>query len=81
MATPESEYVAMVVVDGVLFLLQVERFTMPSLEQYSASNMDDHHGVMKFANNPLSGERARHVNIEHHVVQDAVKNIIFSSYT
>lgn len=74
-ATSESEYVVMGEgVGGDIFLRQVQKFIMPSMEEYSIPVMEDKQRAIKLVNNPFASKRIRHIDTKHNFFRDAVED-------
>ena len=70
--TSESEYVALAeIVNELRFLRQVKAFMVPPID-YNIRLHEDNEGVIKMAENRFSSRRIRHIDVEHHMVRDAV---------
>ena len=73
-ASSKSEYVALAeIVNETKFLCQVQEFIMPTLRSCTVSIMEDNQRAIKMANNKHSSRRTRHIDVKHHIVQDAVE--------
>ena len=73
-ASPESEYVALVeVVNELRFLRQVKGFLTPPIN-YNIIIREDSEGTIKMATNRFSSRSTRYVDVKHDIVHDAVDN-------
>ena len=75
-ATSESEYVALAeIVNELRFRRQVKAFMVPPID-YNIRVHEDSEGAIKMVENRLSSRRARHIDVKHHIVRDAVDGAI-----
>ena len=73
-ASSESEYVALAeVVNELRFLRQVKGFLMPPIDDNIVIR-EENEGAIKMATNRYSSRRTRHVDVNHHIVRDAVES-------
>ena len=73
-ASSESEYVALAeAVNMLCFLRQVKGFLTPPIDD-NIITREDNKGAIKMAANRFSSRRARHVDVKHHIVRDAVES-------
>ena len=71
--TSEAEYVAMSeIVKEVQLSRQIKAFIMPALKSNPVDIVEDNQGAIKTANDRHSSKRARHIDIKHHLIRDAV---------
>lgn len=60
------------IVKELLFLRQAQAFIMPTLKSYLIDIMQDNPGTIKMTNNKHSSKRTRHIDVNHHIIHDAV---------
>ena len=73
-ASSKSEYMALTeVVNELRLLRQVKGFLTSPIDD-SIIIREDNEGAIKMATNRLSSRRARHVDLKHHIVRDAVES-------
>ena len=53
------------------FLRQVKAKMVPPID-YKTRVYEDNEGAIKMAENRVSSRRTRHIDVKHHMVQDAV---------
>ena len=61
------------IVSETKFLRQVQDFIMPTLRSCMISIMENDEGAIKTANNKHSSRRTHHIDVNHSIVRDAVK--------
>ena len=75
-ALSESEYVALAeAVNELRFLRQVKGYLTPPIDDNIVVG-EDNEGAINMATNRINSRRARHVDVQHHIVRDAVESCV-----